>query len=312
MESTRHWIFSGYQFVGQRDLGLRRQRARRWLQRAGLLGTLLLTEEGVNFSLAGPRNRLDQWLEWAATEFGAGAPVLNRQPVDRPPFKRLRVRIRPEIVTFDTSVQPGAGPGGVDVAPRDWNGLINADGVQLVDTRNDYEYRLGSFEGAVNPRTDSFAGFKRFCQTELDPDRPVAMFCTGGVRCEKAGVWLRDQGFDSVYQLQGGILAYLERVPEEASCWRGECFVFDDRVSVDARLRSTGRVICRGCRKPADGLDPAGNPSIDDAGACALCNRRFDAARAKSLRERARQVALAAARGRPHLGPEAQREEVGA
>jgi UPF0176 protein len=192
------------------------------------------------------------------------------------------------------------------VAPDDWNRIIQGENIQLVDTRNDYEYRLGSFEGARNPGTASFTEFKQWCESELDPDRPVAMFCTGGVRCEKASAWLRARGFAEVFQLHGGILGYLAQVQAPESRWRGECFVFDDRVSLAANLAPTGRVVCRGCRLPAEGLDAEGVPPISDRGQCGLCDQSFDAARLGSLRERARQARLAAERGESHFGPAAQ------
>lgn len=300
-------LLSGYQFVRLGGLALKRERAEAFARDHGLKGTVLLAEEGINFSLWGADAALRQWLDWIGETLGVDAPVLNRQCSDVSPFLRLKVRVRDEIVTFDPAIRPGIDDApGAALAPEDWNRLIARDDVQIVDTRNDYEYRLGSFKGALNPGTASFSEFKRYCENELDPQRPVAMFCTGGVRCEKASVWLRGQGFDEVFQLHGGILGYLAETPDEASRWRGECFVFDDRVSVDARLRPTDRVVCRGCRKPAEGLDAAGVPPIGEDGDCRICGKVFDAIRLGSLRERARQVRLARERGAAHLGPEAQ------
>jgi len=300
-------LLSGYQFVRLGALALKRERANAFARDRGLKGTVLLAEEGINFSLWGADAALRQWLEWIAESLGADAPLLNRQRSDISPFLRLKVRVRDEIVTFDPAIRPGIDDApGAALGPEEWNRLLARDGVQIVDTRNDYEYRLGSFEGAINPGTASFSEFKRYCENALDPDRPVAMFCTGGVRCEKASVWLREQGFGDVFQLHGGILGYLAETPDEASRWRGECFVFDDRVSVDARLRPTGRVVCRGCRKPVEGLDAAGVPPIGEDGDCRICGEVFEPARLGSLRERARQVRLARERGATHLGPEAQ------
>lgn len=296
-------VLSGYQFIALDHPARARERIRSFADRERLIGTVLVAPEGLNFSLVGPAEALDGWLDWIARTLGCDAPVISRQRADRPPFRRLKVRTRDEIVTFDPDVGP---VGGQAVAPIDWNRLIERDDVQLVDTRNDYEYRLGTFERAVNPGTSTFAEFKDYCRERLDPDRPVAMFCTGGVRCEKAGAWLAGQGFDEVYQLRGGILGYLAETRPENSRWRGECFVFDDRVSLDAELRPTGRIVCRGCRKPAAGLDAAGVPPIDEDGTCRSCGEVFDAERLGSLRERARQVALAEARGETHLGPAAQ------
>lgn len=300
-------ILSGYQFVEIGHPARWRERIRAFAAEHDLKGTVLVAGEGLNFSLAGSKRALEAWLTWIADRLGCDAPVVNRQDVDAEPFLRLKVKVKDEIVTFDAGVSPGAvNASGRVLTSNEWNALLERDDVQLVDARNDYEVRLGTFEGAANPRTETFAEFKDYCAEHLDPDRPVAMFCTGGIRCEKAGPWLESQGFDDVYQLHGGILAYLAATPPERSRWRGECFVFDERVSVDSRLRPTGRIVCRGCRKPVSGLDEAGVPPIDEDGTCRLCGDEFDAARLGSLRERARQVALARARGERHLGPEAQ------
>lgn len=305
-ESSMSELLSGYEFLALDRLPLRRERAEAFAAARGLKGTVLLAAEGVNFSLHGPRTELEDWLGWLADELGARQPVLNRQRLAESPFLRLKIRIREEIVTFDPAVRPGVDPVGTAVAPNQWNRIIQGENIQLVDTRNDYEYRLGSFEGARNPGTASFTEFKQWCESELDPDRPVAMFCTGGVRCEKASAWLRARGFAEVFQLHGGILGYLAQVHASESRWRGECFVFDDRVSVADDLAPTGRVVCRGCRLPVEGLDAEGVPPISDQGRCGLCDQTFDATRLGSLRERARQARLAAERGESHFGPAAQ------
>lgn len=299
-------VLSGYRFLDVEHPARWRDRIRAFAQRRELKGTVIVAAEGLNFSLSGTPASLDAWLQWIGDRLGCREPVVNRQPVQGEPFLRLKVRVKKEIVTFDAGARPIDGSAGRALSPREWNRLLERDDVQLVDARNAYEVRLGTFEGALDPGTGSFTEFKAFCRRRLDPDRPVAMFCTGGIRCEKAGAWLAEQGFDDVYQLHGGILGYLAETPPALSRWHGECFVFDDRVSVDERLVPTGRVVCRGCRKPAQGLDAAGVPPIDAAGVCRSCGRAFDAARRRGLRERARQVALAAARGETHLGPGAQ------
>ncbi len=301
-------VLAGYAFIALDRLPLVRERVENFLRARKLKGTVLLAPEGVNFSLGGPPLAISSWLEWAADHLKIRSPVINRQPVASIPFMRLKVRIRAEIVTFDRAIRPDDRRRGRALSGHDWDRLIAENDVQLVDTRNDYEYRLGSFAGALNPGTQSFTGFKDFCERELDPTRPVAMFCTGGIRCEKASLWLEQNGFDQVFQLRGGILGYLAETPDERSRWRGECFVFDDRVSLDAGLRPTGRVVCRGCRKPEEGLDAAGIPPIDADGGCRICGEIFDAARLGSLRERSRQVMLAARRGDRHLGPDSQQD----
>lgn len=305
-DASTEEILSGYQFVDLDRLSLWRERIEAYAARSGLKGTVLLAAEGINFSLSGPAGALDDWLAWVEVRLGCDAPITNRQAVGAAPFLRLKVRVRDEIVTFDARVRPTPESAGEALSPAAWNALLEREDLQLVDARNDYEYRIGTFEGAVNPDTASFTELKDYCRDHLDPDRPVAMFCTGGVRCEKASAWLRNRGFPEVFQLHGGILGYIAATPTEDSRWRGECFVFDDRVSLDAALEPTGRVVCRGCRRPAEGLDPAGVPPISADGECRLCGELFDAARLGSLRERARQVELARERGYVHLGPEAQ------
>lgn len=307
--SSAREVLSGYQFVSLKRLALWRERIAVRAARSGLKGRVLLAGEGINFSLSGARVALDEWLDWIGSRLGCNAPVINRQPVDELPFLRLTVRVREEIVTFDPQVKPAPESAARPLSPTAWNALLDKEHLQLVDARNDYEYRIGSFERAINPNIGSFTEFKHYCREKLDPRRPVAMFCTGGVRCEKASAWLRQSGFSEVFQLHGGILGYLAATPAEFSYWRGECFVFDDRVSVDASLEPTGRVACRGCRRPAEGLDAAGMPPISAEGECCLCGKVFDAARLESLRERSRQVALAHERGHAHLGPEAQAGE---
>ena len=297
-------LINGYRFFPLNGLGSMRARIRNQSRALGLAGTVLIAPEGINFSLSGTRAALSEWLEWIRETLGVDRPVLNRQPVSVQPFLRLKVRVRPEIITFDPALRPGQTPAGEHVAPADWNGLLERDGLQLVDTRNAFEVALGSFEGATDPGMASFAGFRQWSRAHLDPARPVALFCTGGVRCEKAGAWLGSQGFEQVFQLRGGILNYLSEVPEPRSRWRGECFVFDDRVSVDHGLHPTGRPVCSGCRKPAVGLESGGMPPVGDDGNCGICAKRFDRARLAGLRERVRQMRLARGRGQRHLGPQ--------
>lgn len=304
-------LLSAYQFLDLDSLPLMRERLKVRAAGLGLLGTVLLAEEGINFSLGGRSEAIDEWLQWLASEYTIDALVTNRVDVAEVPFLRLRVRIRPEIITFDPALHPGKVPTGRALSPRDWHELLQREGVQLVDTRNHYEYAIGSFRSALDPEIDSFTEFGQWALDHLERDRPVAMFCTGGVRCEKASAWLLAQGYDQVFQLEGGILNYLKDIPAAESLWQGECYVFDDRIAVDHALQPTGRVICAACSRPADGLGEDGMPPIQHQRECGLCGVRFEPDRLAGIRERVRQIALARARGQAHLGPEAQPESSG-
>ena len=299
-------LISAYQFVSLAQLPLMRERLLAQARHVRLKGTVLIAPEGINFSLGGTSGDLDAWLDWLAGEYGISDLVINRLPVDSVPFLRLKVRIRPEIITFDERLNPGLARTGRALDPEDWHRLLTDEPVQLVDTRNDYEYRVGSFRDAVNPRIESFTEFTDWARRNLDREKPVAMFCTGGVRCEKASAWLLAEGYREVLHLRGGILAYLQRYAGQASLWQGECFVFDDRVSVDCNLRPSGRPVCAGCRHPHEELPDSGMPPVADNGDCTLCGRHFEPARLAGIRERVRQIALARQRGESHLGPQAQ------
>ncbi len=302
-------LISAYQFVSLPQLPLMRERLLARARRLRLKGTVLIASEGINFSLGGLSGDLEAWLSWLADEYGISDPVINRLPVDAVPFLRLKVRIRPEIITFDEGLNPGLVRTGQALQPEEWQRLLDDDSVQLVDTRNDYEFRIGSFRDAVNPAIDSFTEFADWARHNLDRDKPVAMFCTGGVRCEKASAWLLTEGYRQVFHLRGGILAYLQRYAGQPSSWQGECFVFDDRVSLDGNLRPSRRPVCAGCRHPHDDLPDNGMPPVAENGDCALCGRRFEPARLAGIRERVRQIALARQRGDSHLGPQGQHQK---
>lgn len=301
-------LLSAYRFIDLAKLPLLRERLKVKAVELGLVGTVLLAEEGINFSLGGARTALQAWLSYLDAEHGIDKLVSNSVSVDRIPFLRLRVKIRPEIITFDAALKPGQAPTGLALKPEDWHALLQREDVQLVDTRNHYEYEIGSFRGAVDPEIDAFTEFRDWALEHLQTDRPVAMFCTGGVRCEKASAWLLANGFDQVFQLEGGILNYLRDIPAEQSLWQGECYVFDDRIAVDHHLRPTGRLICAACSRPVEGLADDGMPPVVAQRDCGLCGQQFDARRLAGLRERVRQIALACERGQAHLGPQAQPE----
>ena len=302
-------LLSAYQFTRLENLPLLRERLLAVARRLGLKGTVLLAPEGINFSLGGAEKDLDSWLDTLAEAHGIAELVVNRQPVEAVPFLRLKVRVRPEIITFDPQLDPGVDRTGKALDPHAWHALLESDRIQLVDTRNDYEVAIGSFRDAADPDIASFTEFGPWALEHLDREKPVAMFCTGGVRCEKASAWLLARGFEQVYHLRGGILSYLRERQGGDSLWRGECFVFDDRVSVDGSLKPSGRAVCAGCRRPHEELPADGMPPADAAGECRLCGEYFEPGRLAGIRERVRQIALARARGVSHLGPQPEADE---
>ena len=296
-------LLSAYQFVNLDHLPLKQAECRVQAKRLGLIGTVLLASEGINFSLGGEKQALLDWMDYLAEQHQISQLTVNWQPVTTIPFLRLRIRIRPEIITFDPDVLPHQEGTASHVDPKTWHALIQDPKVQLVDTRNRNELEVGTFRNAQDPKIEKFSEFKDWSVEHLDPNRPVAMFCTGGVRCEKAGAYLKRHGFEEVYQLQGGILNYLKTIESSESLWDGDCFVFDDRVSVNHALEVTDKGICAGCRNPMDGLGEGNLPPWDESGRCGLCDQQFSPAKVSGIKERIRQMALAKARGDRHLGP---------
>ena len=219
------------------------------------------------------------------------------------PFYRTKVKLKKEIVTMG---QDGIDPArvvGTYVEPKDWNALIADPDVTLVDTRNDYEVAIGSFEGAIDPSTTSFREFPDYVHRELDPkkNKKVAMFCTGGIRCEKSTAYLKEQGFDEVYHLKGGILKYLEEVPEDESMWQGECFVFDNRVAVNHQLEKGSYDQCHACRRPIT-EDDKRSPLYQKGVSCPHCHGQSSERQLARFAERERQMTLSKGRGEEHIG----------
>ena len=224
-----------------------------------LRGTILLAEEGINATIAGERGAIDGLLSHLRGDRRFADLLVKETTHSSIPFQRMKVRLKPEIAAMKAAgVDPNRGVGAY-VEARDWNSLIAQDDVLLVDARNDYEVRIGRFKGAINPGTESFNELPRYLADNLDSkrDKRVAMYCTGGIRCEKATAYLLQLGFEEVYHLRGGILRYLEEVAPGHSLWQGECFVFDERVSLDHRLRKGATVICDDCKATVKGTDEA-------------------------------------------------------
>lgn len=238
----------------------------------GILGTILIAPEGINGTVAGSAVAIDALLAHLHADPRFANLEAKISYASEPPFRRLKIKIKPEIVTFGVAgVRPDRVTG-IEVAAKDWNALIARDDVIVVDTRNTYEVAIGSFPNAVDPGTDNFQGFRRFVERDLaaSKDRPVAMFCTGGIRCEKASSYLMSLGFRDVYQLKGGILKYLEDVPPADSLWQGECFVFDGRIALEHGVREGHAARCSCCGQP---FVPAENaPSSDRRARCAQCS----------------------------------------
>lgn len=261
-----------YKFVALPDYRELQPRLLEHCRSVAIKGTILLASEGVNATIAGSREAVDAVLAWLRADPRLADLEHKESSAAKPPFQRLKVRLKREIVTLG---QPAADPTravGIYVPPTEWNSLVADPEVLLLDTRNDYEYAIGTFEGAVNPKTASFREFPAYVRANLDPKRhrKVAMFCTGGIRCEKASSYLLSEGFEEVYHLQGGILKYLETIPEHESLWRGDCFVFDERVAVGHGLRQGDYVSCRGCGRALNAAERAA-PEYQPGVCCRHC-----------------------------------------
>jgi len=269
----------------------------------GISGTLLLAQEGINGTIAGDRAGIDVVLAHIRALPGCADLEWKESTATTPPFHRMKVRLKREIVTMgQPDVDPVARVGNY-VDPADWNDLITAPDVAVIDTRNDYEVAIGTFDGAVDPETKSFGEFPAWWEENKHRfhNKRIAMFCTGGIRCEKSTNYLMGQGVEDVYHLKGGILKYLEEVPQEQSKWDGECFVFDARVSVGHGLKEGPHILCHACRRPLVPADQ-NHASFEQGVSCHQCiNDTTDDDKAR-FRERQKQMALAKKRGTHHIG----------
>ncbi|MGM0563738.1 MAG: rhodanese-related sulfurtransferase [Pseudomonadota bacterium] len=291
-----------YQFFPFDDFADWREPLLSAMEQNGVRGTLLIADEGINGTIAGSREGIDAVLNYLCRDPRMADIEHKESLCEEQPFLRTKVKLKREIVTLGV---PGVSPRksvGQYVEPRDWNDLIRDPEVVLIDTRNDYEYEIGTFEGALDPGTEAFREFPEYVDKHLDPqkNRKVAMFCTGGIRCEKSTSYLLEQGFEEVYHLKGGILKYLEEVPEEESLWRGECFVFDDRVAVKHNLEVGQYDQCHACRHPITEADKQSSQYMKGV-SCPKCYDKLSDAQKQRFAERQKQIELARARGESHL-----------
>ena len=297
-------VASFYRFLDLPDVREFRDELQAQCVEQELLGTILVAGEGFNGTIAGAEPAIRHVFDWIGQALDLAEPVEARwTDATEAPFRRMRVRIKKEIVTLGRpDILPHKGTG-TYVPPEDWNTLIEDPDVLVIDTRNHYEVEVGTFPRAIDPGTDSFRQFAEFAEelAESSSDRPLAMFCTGGIRCEKATALMLELGFDEVYHLQGGILNYLTEMPAEENRWEGECFVFDTRVAVDRDLAEGGYVQCHACRRPLSAEDMA-SADYREGVSCPHCVNEIDENRAARLEERRKQVALAAERGDKHIG----------
>jgi UPF0176 protein len=296
-----------YKFVALENYTEMRQPLLQFMESNHIKGTLLLAHEGVNGTVSGSREAIDALLAYLNDDPRIH-PISYKESVhETQPFYRTKVKLKKEIVTMGVETVDPTRSVGTYVKPHDWNRLISDPDVVVIDTRNDYEIEIGTFERAINPNTKSFREFPEYVAQHLDPSKhkKVAMFCTGGIRCEKSTAYLKQHGFEEVYHLEGGILQYLQDVPEENSLWRGDCFVFDNRVAVNHQLKKSHYDQCYACRLPITEADKQ-SEQYEAGVSCPHCYGTHSDEQIARFREREKQVQLAKQRNEEHVGTEAR------
>jgi UPF0176 protein len=308
MEPDRRYLTAAlYKFVDLPDFAAMHDPLLACCEAHQVKGTLLLASEGINGTIAGPEAGVRAVLAHLRSDARLAQLVHKESWSAKPPFLRMKVRLKKEIVTLRVPELDPNKTVGQYVKPQDWNALLSDPDVVLIDTRNDYEVAIGTFKGAINPDIKTFTELPVWLDAqpglsgEAAKKRKVAMFCTGGIRCEKSTALMKMRGFDEVYHLEGGILKYLEEVPPEESVWEGECFVFDERVSVGHGLKPGPYELCRSCRWPLSEADKA-SPDYVKGVSCSHCVDQRTPEEKAGLAERQRQVELAEARGQVHVG----------
>lgn len=297
-----------YKFVSLPDYKELQQPILEACQRHNIKGTLLLALEGINGTIAGMPDDIKAVLAYLRQDPRLADLEHKESYADKHPFYRMKVKLKKEIVTMGVE---GIDPNqvvGTYVKPEDWNALISDPDVILLDTRNDYEVHIGTFKGAIDPKTTTFREFPKYVEQNLDKtkNKKVAMFCTGGIRCEKASSYMKQQGFEEVYHLQGGILKYLETIPQEQSLWEGDCFVFDQRVAVTHGLEVGEFDQCYACRMPLS-KEEMQSAQYEPGISCPYCYDKLSSEKRAALKERQKQVALAKQRGKAHIGEQVKK-----
>lgn len=309
MSSDKVLIVAYYKFVRLPDFEERRQPLLEVCEKNGVKGTILLAKEGINSTMAGPEEGVEAVLDYLQSDPAIGELTVKRSYSDEMPFYRTKVRLKKEIVRLGLPEIDPNDQVGEYVSPEKWNELISDPDVVLVDTRNDYEVDIGTFKGALDPDTKSFREFPEYVASELadKKDKPIAMFCTGGIRCEKSTSYLLNQGFKKVYHLDGGILNYLEKVSPDQSMWEGECFVFDNRVTVDHKLEAGAYDMCHACRHTVNEDDKKSSQYIEGV-SCPYCYDTLTEEQRDRAKQRQLQVEKHREMGRSHIG--ATEEEI--
>ena len=307
--STQYVTCALYKFVALPNYGSIRHPLLKVMTDNQVYGTLLLASEGINGTISSTRAGIDAVLNWLSQQPGL-ENIDTKESFDKEiPFYRTKVKLKKEIVTMGVEGIDPRQVVGTYVKPQEWNDLISDPEVLVVDTRNDYEVEIGTFKNAVDPKTTSFREFPNWANKNIDraKTKKIAMFCTGGIRCEKSTAYMKEQGFDEVYHLEGGILKYLEEVPKDQTLWQGECFVFDNRVAVDHDLKRGSYDQCHACRMPITEQEKTLD-SYQEGLSCHHCFDRVSDEQKQRFAQRQKQVQLAKARGEKHIGSAAQQD----
>jgi len=302
-----------YQFVVLKDIALLQLNIKHFCQGHEIKGTILLANEGINGTISGSKDNIRQFIQFIKTDnkFNEVFDALEYKEswAQSNPFYRMKVRLKKEIVALGVKGVSPTKKVGKYVKPQDWNALISDPDTVVIDTRNNYEVDIGTFRNAINPKTQTFREFPDYVDANLNPKitKKIAMFCTGGIRCEKATSLMLEKGFDEVYHLQGGILKYLENVPKEESLWSGECFVFDQRVAVTQGLQEGQYDQCYACRHPLSPDEMESNHYVKGV-SCPYCQDKLTDDKKASVIERQKQIELAKLRGEVHIGKQLYKE----